>query len=306
MREQPAPTGNDVFPSADRTVTDTCPATVMAETWPAAACVERFPDPTDWTRVWPVRIFTLGRFAILIDGQQPDFGRKSPQRPLSLLKALIAFGGRRINCGRLAAALWPDADGDTARKAFDTTLYRLRRLLGHEHVLVCTDGTLSLDARYCWVDAWAFERLIGQTRRALRDSRHELEPAVMRQACEHLFRLYQSHFLQQDDNLHWSVSMRERLRSKFIHYLRECGAYWERRIQWQLALDCYQKGLEVDDLIEVFYQRIMVCQLELDQISEGMATYRRCRLILSVSLGLRPETRTEQIHDELAFARRHC
>ena len=125
----------------------------------------------------------------------------------------------------------------------------------------------------------------------------------MQQMCDRLFRLYQDHFLHEDDDTSWSVSMRERLRSKFIHHLMECGTYWERRIEWKRALDCYQKGLEVDDLIEVFYQRKMVCYLELDRVSEGMAVYRQCRLILSVVLGLKPEPRTERIHEELTFAR---
>lgn len=273
---------------------------------PVSGHVAQFPDPVDDNLYWPIRVFTLGGFSILIDGQQPDYGRKVPQRPLDLLKALIALGGRRISCSKLASVLWPDVDGDTARKTFDTTLHRLRKLLGHEQALVCVNGTLSLDARCCWVDVWAFERLIGRVRRAVTGNLHEANSGAMQEMCDQLFRLYQDHFLQQDNATHWSVSMRERLRSKFIHHLVECGNYWERRLEWKRALDCYQKGLEVDDLIEVFYQRLMVCYQELDRTSEGMAAYRRCRQMLSVVLGLKPEARTERIYDELKFARLKC
>ena len=72
-----------------------------------------------------VRIYTLGRFSLLLHGQPAIFGRKTPQRPLELLKAVIAYGGRDISLSLLTAALWPDSDGDDARRAFDTTLFRL-------------------------------------------------------------------------------------------------------------------------------------------------------------------------------------
>jgi hypothetical protein len=117
----------------------------------------------------PVTIFTLGRFSILIDGKPAEFGRKFPKRPLELLKAIIAQGGREISISRLTVLLWPDVDGDKATRSFDTTLHRLRKILGDDRVLVLRDGKLSLDACYCWVDVWAFERLLGGSRRLLRN-----------------------------------------------------------------------------------------------------------------------------------------
>jgi len=100
--------------------------------------------------ILPVTIFTLGRFSLLINGQPADFGRKFPKRPLELLKAILAQGGREISISRLTMLIWPDVDGDKATRSFDTTLHRLRKILGDDHVLVLRDGKLSLDARYCW------------------------------------------------------------------------------------------------------------------------------------------------------------
>ncbi|MCK7497369.1 MAG: hypothetical protein MZW92_46165 [Comamonadaceae bacterium] len=62
----------------------------------------------------------------------------------------------------LAELLWPEADGDAAQRAFDTTLHRLRKLLGHERAVVLSEGRLSLNPTVCWVDAWTLERLIGK------------------------------------------------------------------------------------------------------------------------------------------------
>ena len=80
------------------------------------------PSFTDEGYNWPVKIFSLGRFALLHHGQPLDYGRKVSHRPIVFLKALIALGGRDISSSRIASALWPDADGDNAQRSFDTTL----------------------------------------------------------------------------------------------------------------------------------------------------------------------------------------
>ncbi|MBP2676213.1 MAG: malT, partial [Deltaproteobacteria bacterium] len=87
------------------------------------------PDPANphleqWP--WPVKIYTLGRFGFLVDDRPVEFGRKVQQRPLSLLKALVALGGREVPEPRLAELLWPESDGDMAHHSFIVALSRLR------------------------------------------------------------------------------------------------------------------------------------------------------------------------------------
>ena len=258
------------------------------------------PAPVNYSTQAPhetplVSVFTLGRFSLLLNGQPAEFGRKVPQRPLELLKAIIALGGREISTTNLMSALWPDVDGDTARRSFDTTLHRLRKIVGDDRVLMLKEGKLTLDGRYCWVDVWSFERLLGQSRRLLmRDSAGQQVSSVGR-LTENLVNLYQDHFLAKEDLTSWSVSMHERLRSKFIHHLLDVGRYMEKHGCWEQAMYCYRKGIDVDDLVEVFYQRLMACCLETHRLSEGLSIYRRCRQILSIKLGLQPEPETESL-----------
>jgi two-component SAPR family response regulator len=250
-----------------------------------------------------VRIFTLGRFSLLLHGEPARFGRKTPHRPLELLKAIIACGGRDISYSMLTTALWPDSDGDDAKRALDTTLFRLRKILGDDRVVILQEGKVSLDARYCWTDVWAFERLLGRLNRIRNLDAAGSDALVLEQLTEQLLSLYQDHFLAREDMTPWSVSLRERLRSKYIHNLLEIGRYWETHGFWEKAIACYQRGLEVDDLIETFYQRLMVCYLELQRYSEGLATYRRCCRVLSITLGLQPEAETETLNSALQRAR---
>lgn len=252
---------------------------------------------------YPLRIYTLGRFSLLYKGMAINYGRKAPRRALDLLKVLVALGGRGVSSSSIMAELWPDADGDTAKQSFDTTLHRLRKLIGDERVLVLSDGKLSLDARHCWIDIWTFERLLGQAQRIRTAAAGGEVADMLERLSTHLLSLYQGHFLVSEDVSPGSVSIRERLRSKYIHSLVELGYYWELHGFHDKAMLCYRKGLEVDDLVEVFYQRLMYCCLQTKRLSEGMSVYRHCRQVLSVVLGLQPEPETESLYGALKRAR---
>ena len=250
-----------------------------------------------------VSIFTLGRFSLFLNGKSTEFGRKVPRRPLELLKTIIALGGREINTACLMSELWPDVDGDAAQRSFDTTLHRLRKMMGDDRVLVLRDGKLSLDGRYCWVDVWAFERLLGQSQRLLMRDVSGKQVFSREQLTENLTSLYQDHFLANEEITSWSVSLHERLRSKYIHHLLEVGRFMEKHGYPERAIHCYRKGIDVDDLVEVFYQRLMVCCLATRLLSEGMSVYRRCSQVLSITLGLQPEPETESLYRLLRDAR---
>ena len=83
----------------------------------------------------------------------------------------------------------------------------------------------------------------------------------------------------------------------------QIGRFWEMQGCWESAIECYRKGMDVDDLVEVFYQRLMVCCLNTYRLSEGMSIYRRCRQTLSIVLSLQPEPETESLYLALKTAR---
>ncbi|MBL8540860.1 MAG: hypothetical protein JNK68_10865 [Betaproteobacteria bacterium] len=74
-------------------------------------------------------------------------------------EAHIAFGGQQVSEGRIAATLWPEADGDSAEQSLATTLFRLRKLLRHD-VIRRQEGKLTLDADVCWVDCQELDRVL--------------------------------------------------------------------------------------------------------------------------------------------------
>lgn len=239
---------------------------------------------------WTLRIYTLGRFSVVKDGLPLTFTGKSPRKPLELLQALIALGGRGVHMTLLTQSVWPNEDSTNIRKLFDNTLHRLRHILGHDDAIVLSDGKLTLDSRHCWVDAWAFDRLGRQYCDA--DCSFEGNPLAILQ-------LYHGHFLAREVEQTWLISYRDRLRSRYQRLVRTMGARFEQDRQWVAAAEVYERGIEVDNLAECLYQRIMICHQQRGEKAEALLAYRHCRDALSIVLGIAPSPSTEKIRRDV-------
>jgi LuxR family maltose regulon positive regulatory protein len=247
---------------------------------------------------WPLKIFTLGRFSIMKDESPLQFSRKVQQKPLALLKALIASGGREVSEERLADILWPEAEGDTAHSAFTTTLFRLRQLLGMENALRFHQGKAYLDPRCCCVDVWIFERILGQVDAAWDERTSGKDGGKPVELAEKAMRLYTGPFLA-GDNEPWMISTRERLRNKFLRNVMRLARHWEVTGDVAKAIECCQRGLEVDDLAEEFYLQMMKCYRSMGKHAEALAVYKRCHQILSSVLGIEPSRDMESLKFEI-------
>jgi len=91
------------------------------------------------------------------------------------------------------------------------------------------------------------------------------------------------------------VAMRERLRSKYLRVAGLLGRGMEKEGRWAEAVACYRKVLEVDDLAEEFYQRLMVCHHRAGQPAEALAVHHRYQKTLSAALGVATSPETDQI-----------
>lgn len=260
--------------------------------YPPSEAVEAWP--------WAVRIYTLGRFELHLDGDPHHFHGKVQKKPLEMLKALVAFGGKNVSEECLTDALWPDADGDLAQRSFDTTLHRLRKLLGNDKALQHHTGRLSIDPRYCWVDTWVFDSKCGEIERALKEKRQRKGLAL---CFEKATDLYRGHFLHEDSDQSWTASMREHMRSKYLNLIGNAGGCCEALKQWEQAAAWYRKGLLVDGLAEELYQRLMVCCRQQGQTVQAVKLYQRCRAALSAGLDLAPSPKTEEIYSTLVKKR---
>ncbi len=246
----------------------------------------------DWPS--PLAVRTLGEFAVLKNGEPLACNGKVQKKPLDLLKALIAAGGTNVSARRLTDELWPDATGDKADKSFETTLARLRRLLGENRFLHYSGGQLSLDSASCRVDSLALAALFDELRKA--------SPGQAAPLWDKASALYKGPFLP-SESLPWAAHRREALQDGMLRCIVAAGRHQEQAGAWEQALAWWMRGLAVDDLAEYFYQRVMVCHARLGDNSGAAKAYNLCRRKLRDQLGIDPSAATEAVRASLARAR---
>jgi ATP/maltotriose-dependent transcriptional regulator MalT/DNA-binding SARP family transcriptional activator len=245
---------------------------------------------------WPLKIHTLGGFRILKEGEPLRFSGKSPRKPLELLKALVAFGGSDVNQSTLIDALWPELEGDNAQRAFETALYRLRKLLGDDMAILLKSGKVTLETSRVWVDALAIEDLVQQQF----DSSilaSESDPQRLDQLATRLLAAYSGHFLPEESGA-WALARRERLSNRVVTVLQEIGRRLEMCQAWNAAIRCYQRTVEIEPVMENLWYRLMLCYRHQGEPLEALAVYARCRRILA-GLGITPSAEMELLRSAL-------
>jgi LuxR family maltose regulon positive regulatory protein len=246
------------------------------------------PEPYLEVWPWPVKIRSLGQFSVELDGEPLVFAAKTPKKLLSLLKAIISFGGKEVTERKLADALWPDEDGDTAHQSFTTALHRLRKLLGNNDLIKQREGRFSLDPSQVWVDAFALElQSVGR-------------PGSPHAQVVRSINLYQGSFLPDDDDAPWAFATRERLRVRYLELVNSAARRLEQQGRHEEALHLYRRGIEADELAETFHQGLMRCHHQVGRTPEALDAYRRMRELLARVHGIQPSEETEELYRKLS------
>ncbi|MEO8627704.1 MAG: BTAD domain-containing putative transcriptional regulator [Betaproteobacteria bacterium] len=239
------------------------------------------PDDRHWA--WPLKIYMLGRFEVLVHEVPLTFGRKLPRKALRVLKLVAAHGGK-VSDRVLMDMLWPDEDGDVAYQLLTATLYRLRKLLGSDEVLRQYAGTVCFDNAHCWLDVAAFER--------------SLEIAGSDKDADHLaetVRLYGGPLLPDDDAEPWVAALRARLNKRFVHIVVDYGARLESIDRCEDAIRCYLNGIQADNVSEPLYQGLIRCYERLGRQVDAIRAYETLRGALAEKFNARPSRQTDAL-----------
>lgn len=163
------------------------------------------PPPTaDESWPWPVRVRVLGVFACDVNGTPlTGDGAKAASRPLALLRRLAVQAGHEgIQADVLARGLWPGEGREGRAKVLETTLARLRKLLGVPDAIQLHDHRLRLNPVLVWIDASMFVQVIDRI-----DGRRPQDAA-----WRHVFTLYRGPLLA-DEPEPWARPWCDRLRA---------------------------------------------------------------------------------------------
>lgn len=261
------------------------PPPVAVESWP-----------------WAVKVFTLGRFAVMVAGRPLRFAGKVQRKPLALLKAVIALGNPGVREERLMDLLWPDSEGDAAQRALTSAVFRLRRLLGQDAALVRGDGEIRLDPAHCWVDVWAVQHLLDRADVATEGD--ERGWAEKTRWTERAAELYRGPFLGTSDGFARSGDASQPLRRRLLRQLPLVARHWEAAGNLQKAADLLEAALGIDPCAERDACRLMTVYHQLGRPAEARAAYRQCRDALEQHLGVPPSAEMEAVLTSLRANRR--
>jgi ATP/maltotriose-dependent transcriptional regulator MalT/two-component SAPR family response regulator len=191
----------------------------------------------------------------------------------------------------VGAIFWPDLPAEKMSNNFHSTLYRVRKALSRDAVVV-TNGKYGLGVDY-WFDLEAFETLVERARL--------LPPRdwQARDLWERAVELCTGDFLPEVDRA-WCVPKREEIRETYVEALIELGRCCGAHDQFEEAVDWYRRALEEDELREDVHRRIMRAYVELGRRSEALAQYRECREILRRELDVGPSRETKRLYQEVA------
>jgi len=238
---------------------------------------------------WPVRIRTLGGFALDGESVQRRGSGRSANRTLDLLKTLVACGADAVPCTQLADEVWPEADGAAALRAFEVTLTRLRKLLGCGDAIRVRDGRVSLDKSCTWVDSRAFEGFALAT-----DDMSDDDPnadTVLGKAQA----LYHGHFLAGEPDSAALLAERERLRNRWLGVVRRCARRAAQRAAWREVSEICREALAIEPTAEDLLQQRIASLNRLGERSEALAAYRAGVEQLRLRLGTAPTAETEAL-----------
>jgi LuxR family maltose regulon positive regulatory protein len=195
---------------------------------------------------WRVKVCLLGKFMLELDGSPYASVGKGQQKPLELLKVLVALGGESVPWEQLADMLWPNVEGDMAASNFKTTLSRLRKLLGQHEFLLIREGVLSLNRKYCWTDVWRFAELAREIEAAAQPNGDAVLATRTEALVQRLGVAYPRPLLcgGRED---WIAPIRRRMHDRYARCNEKLARLMERTEAHELAADIRASALSLDD-----------------------------------------------------------
>lgn len=238
---------------------------------PRAIYLEKWP--------WPVKIYTLGEFSVLVDNKQIEVKNKGNKKPMDLLKATIALGITNVNAESIQEIIWPDTDGDKAQQNFNVTLHRLRKILNSNQSIILANGKLSINRDVVWLDMAGFLETTSSKTLIDDDSADNMY---------NILGYYNGDFLADESNDYWILTIREKLRNRFLSQITRLGNYFLNNCSYEKAVDVYNMGIEIDICIEEFYYGLIKAYIAQNRESEAVLVYQRCSRALNNIFGLKP------------------
>jgi len=187
--------------------------------------------------------------------------------------------------------MWPDISPEDLNVRFKNTLYRLRRAVGNQTILISDQGYRFNKMLDYFFDVETFETGIQNAQ----------EASDVLQKVSHLnkaIKQYRGDYLADFDQL-WVMAERERYRRMYLDALVQSAEFFIQEMELVSALDYCQQALDEDPALEEVHRLIMQIHAASGNKAEVIRQYEQCRRVLMETFDVPPSQQTRDLFDAL-------
>jgi predicted ATPase/DNA-binding SARP family transcriptional activator len=234
----------------------------------------------------------LGAVAAAADGRTLDI---ASQKQRALLAALLLARGGIVSSDRLIEVLWADHPPPSAHSTLRSLVARLRRALaeGDEAALRTRDGGYGLEVQIEQVDAWRFEHLVEEARRARAEPERAAE--ALRLALD-LFTGPALGDLADRDFARLEARRLDEARLTAVEDLADAELAFG---QPGPALARLEPHVGAHPLRERAWGQLMLALYRLGRQAEALRAYQDLRHLLGEELGIEPTPALRQLEERI-------
>jgi HD-GYP domain-containing protein (c-di-GMP phosphodiesterase class II)/DNA-binding SARP family transcriptional activator len=187
--------------------------------------------------------------------------------------------------------MWPDVSPDDLNVRFKNTLYRLRKAVGNQAILLGNHGYLFNRMLDYFYDVETFTTLIKKAE----------EAADVLQKVTYLnkaIREYQGDYLANSDGL-WVMADREGYRQMYLKALVQLAEFHYEEQELQAALRYCQQALIEDPMLEEIHRLAMKIHAMSGNRAEVIRQYQLCKRVLIDNYNISPSEKTHELYNSL-------
>jgi DNA-binding SARP family transcriptional activator len=257
------------------------------------------PDPhlTNAVSVPGVLLCLLGNFRLLKRGLPVAI--KSRGKTEALLTRLGLAPAHGVLREGLLTAVWPDSDLTLAGHALNTTVHRIRLLLGDAlggaPPVVLSDGRYRLNQEAgVRVDLSLFKALVARG-----DREAQVEPAAGVRSYSHAIRLYRGDLVERGDQPAHTFLERDSLRATYLTLLMRLSDYYFTVGEFGTCLAYALQLLGHDPCREDAHRLVMRCYVRRGERAQALRHYGTVRAILRAEFDAEPEPATTSLFEQV-------
>jgi DNA-binding SARP family transcriptional activator len=218
-----------------------------------------------------------------------------------LASFLFTYPDRPHRRERLADLFWPDLDAERARRALNSAIWRLRKLLamqpesaGSQNLITVGSDTILERTAWLDIDALALEQ-VGSA--VLREPTMLDNMATLNRIAAILHR-YEGPFLDGDDG-DWILEERERLHSLFLRAATVVVRHLGIAELYDDAIRLARRALRFDPYREELARQLLILLALDERRCEALRFYEQWSATLKSELDITPLPATRKVIDEI-------